>query len=95
MITYIKNKLGYIRSFCEWTVVDEAGNPDDRGAFIYVREFWVHERQRGNNKEIRKFISRILSHRLCKYVIYIYWHRRKYNSRKFMIKASRLAKMGV
>ena len=94
MITYIKNKMGYIRSFIEWTLVDEGGNPDDKGNFLYIRHMWSHEKQRGTQAEIKKYIKRILKHPFCKYVIYVYWNRKKYSGRKVLVKASSLIKRG-
>jgi hypothetical protein len=97
MVTYIKNKMGYIRSFVEWTLVDESGRPDDKGMFLFVRNMWVHDKQRagfGKIGETKKFIKRILRHPFCRYVLYVYWTRKKYNDRKFIIKASDLIKKG-
>jgi hypothetical protein len=97
MITYIKNKMGYIRSFAEWTLVDETGAPDDKGQFIFIRNLWVHDKQRkgfGKLGEIKKFIKRISKHPFCKYAIYVYWLRKKYGERKALIKISDIAKKG-
>lgn len=67
-----------IVAYCEWLVVDEEGQPDDLGSFVFIRELWIHHNWR--RKNLIKTFVRIISDKAPS-ATEAYWERRKYGNR--------------
>jgi len=87
MISVLKNKDGYVRSYIEWTIVDEQGKTKNKGNFIYINNVWVHKqhRKKWSWGDIRELIPKIKNHPYAKYALYVYWRNDKKNKQNRII----------
>ena len=94
MVTTIDNKDGYIAGFCEWYVLNEHGQFQENGDYIYIHEMWVHPDKR-KNKALKHLIQKIDKDPLGYKARWVYWHREKYHRLTKPFPRERLAKIGA
>jgi len=87
MVTVLKDEEDRVISYCEWCLVDEKGDLQDNGRYLFVRELWIHEKYRQKGM-IEKMIYKIAPEAPA--AIYAYWRRRKYNDRIKLFRRSKL-----
>jgi uncharacterized protein (DUF2225 family) len=78
MLAIKYNEDGYILSVAEYRIVDDKGNPDEKGIYCYIKEYWVHPKHQNKN-----LIKEMIKKEHIKYpkVKYVYWKRTKYGGR--------------
>lgn len=79
MLEIIRDDDGNIKSVCEWSLVNEKGQIDDNGEYVWIHEAEISVNHR-NNGSLAKFIK-IITDRVP-WAKYGYFSRRKYNDRK-------------
>lgn len=93
MVSYLKTRDGYIYALAEWFIVDHEGYNSANGEYVFVKDLWIHDKQRF--KDAIKYIIFDINDR-CRLAKYVYWNRTKYNKRRTPnLSRSRLARMGV
>jgi len=76
-IETIKDKNGYVISYCEYFALDKDMVHKGSGEYIYVVEIWQHPTIKKNyfNYYIQKVLTKYTD------VRYVYWVRHKYDER--------------
>jgi len=94
MIVYEQDNLGFIVGFLEFEIVNDLGQFENYGKYIYVQGGWIHPTLR-NTEVIKKLIRKIDSHEFCHNSQWVYWRRGKYNRLSKPFPRERLAKLGA
>ena len=79
MIDTIKDDEGRVIAYCEWSVTDKNGILDDKGEYVFVRNFWIWKSNPLKLSVIRHFVDTIS--KKISWAKYVYWRRTKYNKR--------------
>ena len=75
MIDTIKDKLGRVVAYAEWSLRDKLGLEDKNGEYIFFNHMWVHDdfRHKGMFRRFQRMIEpQVPTAR------FIYWIRHKY-----------------
>lgn len=80
MLTTLKNRDGYIYSLIDWRVVDNHGEVNKAGHYLYIRHFWIHPKHR-NYETWKMIIGQLNSEPEIKDTVYVYWKNTKHNYR--------------
>ena len=78
MLEYTIDKEGNLQSVIDFWVVDKSGKLDDKGEYVFVNEWYISPKYRGNGT-IAEFAKRIIKR--VPWAKYAYFERRKYNNR--------------
>lgn len=78
MITISKDEEGKVVAFIEWAQVGMSGIPRPGGYYLWINEFWIHEKHRGKEC-FRDLVAQILS--VAPDARYCYFTRAKYGHR--------------
>jgi len=73
LLTSLKDNEGKIISYCEWRLVGESGLEVPSGKYVWVNDFWVHEKYRNKNK-VNRMIDEIM--RIVPQAEYVYFQRK-------------------
>ena len=77
ILFHTDEKTGFIKSYFEYDFVNSNGTPNPEGAFLYVRDLWIHPTVKGT-REILKYIGELaVTHSNNTTVKHIYWKRHK------------------
>ena len=60
MIKTLKTRQGYIKAFCDYRKVDINGKNSKQGEYLYIKEMWVHPKDR-KKKLINKILGKLLA----------------------------------
>ena len=94
MISYLQNEQGLIYALSEWNVVDSEGNGNNRGAYLYIAELWIHKDYE-RKETLQKLVHEVDKDERSHIAFWVYWLNQKHGYRlsKCILK-SRLLKMG-
>lgn len=79
MVDTIKDKLGRVIAYCEWSLRDKLGLEDKEGEYVFFNDMWVHPDFR-HKSFFRKF-QRMVEPKVPT-ARFIYWVRHKYKKDK-------------
>lgn len=93
MIATIKNDNGFVQAYAVWSVVDEKGNPNAAGQYLYIVDIWIHESLR-RTRSMKELFAMILTDKKSENVAGIYWENLKHKERPTpLYPRERLAKL--
>ena len=72
MISTLKNRYGFIHSYIEWQILDAAGYQQNNGAYIYIKNMWIHEKFR-STQSFKYLIDKIYKHPYSQEAGFVYW----------------------
>ena len=93
MISCLRNDNGFIYAYIEWYILDQFGQFQSMGNFMYINDVWVHPDYR-NNKCIERIIPQLHNHNFSSNVRVVYWARDKYNGKISKYLRLKLSKKG-
>lgn len=76
MIAVLKNQDDYVYAYCGWETVNEFGQNEENGKFLFIYDLWIHPHHRGMNI-INRFIHTINKDPRTHSAEYVYWEREK------------------
>jgi hypothetical protein len=79
MVETVKDDDGKVVSYIEWSLRDANGKEDSNGAYVFVRDLWIHNSLRFSTKIIRMYVDLIISKTPTSR--FVYWERHKYGDR--------------
>ena len=84
MIKTQNDANGLIYSYIEYQVLNEKGQWDKDGEYVYIENFWIHPFYKGVNT-LKRLIPLILTDPMTFKCRWYYWERRGRKSRSFRI----------
>ena len=72
MISVLKTGDGLVKAYIEWEVVNENGQFDNAGAYIYIQNCWIHPFGRWNGA-LQKLAKLIDEHPYAHATRFVYW----------------------
>ena len=94
MVSVLDNQEGFLTGYIEWYVLNEHGQFQENGDYIYIHEIWIHPLQR-KKKALKHLIQKIDKDPLGYTAKWVYWSREKYNRLTRPFPRERLAKIGA
>jgi len=88
MIETVRDSHDRVIAFCEWNLVNEKGQFDNQGSHVWVNDLEIHPHYQRNGI-LRDIISTIAYK--APSAEFVYWKRRKYNSRLRMYSREQIA----
>lgn len=79
MILTLKNEEEYIYAYAEIRFVDKDGKSSNTGKYVYVRDLWIHPKNRGSRT--LNHLIREIDKACSDNVIYVYWLNSKQGKR--------------
>ena len=80
MLEVIRNHNGNIKGCCEWYLVNERGEFDNQGEFIWINECEISRKYRNNG--LLKEFARIIMRKCPQAKFGYFWRKVKYPDRK-------------
>lgn len=80
MLEIIKDTQGNIQAVCEWYLVDENGNFDQKGEFVWINEVEISPQYRNNG--ILKYFTKTIIEKASTAKFGYFWRQKKYPDRK-------------
>lgn len=93
MITTLKNDEGLIYAYMEWLVVDENGQQNSKGHYLYVIDSWIHEKYR-DGRVFQRLQLEVLEDEATQGTTEVYWENRKRGDRPVEIISKERIKRG-
>jgi len=81
MISSLKNDGGFIYAYIEWSVVNDLGQHENFGKFVWINDVWIHGSYR-KKEELRNLIKLVYDHEFTQNSQFVYWSRGKYSDRQ-------------
>jgi len=81
IVCTLKNFDGLVYAYIEWQILDEFGNFQENGRYIYIQDLWVNSGYDGR-EAIRRLSELINEDKRSNNALFVYWVRHKYNERK-------------
>ncbi len=94
MVSVLDNQEGYLTAYIEWYVLNEHGQFQENGEFIYIHDTWIHPNKR-RGKALKHLIQKINTHPLSYTGKYVYWNNQKKDKLTKSFPRARLSKIGV
>ena len=95
MISTLKNNERFVFAYILWETVDQLGNQDPKGEYLYISDLWIHPTCR-RLTALKELIKIIDSNEASQSAKWVYWKREKYGDRfSKTINRLKIAKKGV
>jgi len=90
MVKVLRTRKGYVKAFLEYVVLDQDGNINDNGKYLYINDMWIHKKHR--RQKLMKILISELFQKFYGKIETIYWVRHKYDERMTKFHISRFQK---
>ena len=94
MISVLKNQQEYVYSFIEWYVLNDNGQFQEDGEYLYIHDLWIHPHKR-KGKSLKHLIQKIHTHPLSYTAKWVYWNNQKHDKLTKPFRRDRLSKIGA